>query len=73
MPVKHVEAVDYFWWTDANEQHCQVRVIWWDPMGLPRGQTMAVDAAMCLERLKALGYDVHGVTVLDIAEDEEAK
>ena len=59
MPVKAVEAVDYFWWT--NEQLCQVRVIWWDSAGMPRGQTMTVDSAICLERLKGRGYDISGV------------
>jgi hypothetical protein len=56
MPVKHVEGVDFFWWTDM--QICQVRVIYWVGPDDIRGQTMTVDPAVCLDRLKADGYKV---------------
>lgn len=62
MPIEQVERVDLFWWT--NEQVCQIRVLLWD-RGTPKMFTVTVEAAdqsLCLERLKADGYDVTGVT-----------
>lgn len=54
MQVRHVEGVDLFWWTDTGR--CQVRVITQKTPDEYGSFTVDIDAAICLEALRARGY-----------------
>lgn len=58
LPIEHVEGADLFWWTAAKQ--CSLRVIWWAGPDDVRSFQVPVDAALCVERLKADGYDLKG-------------
>lgn len=49
---------DMFWWTETRQ--CSLRVFYWD-RDTPKTMGVEIDASVCLEWLKADGYDVKGL------------
>lgn len=60
LPVQHVESVDLYWWTSL--QLCTIQVVWLD-RGTPKVFAATTDRTLCVERLKADGYDVSGIAL----------